>query len=108
MLTYEQSLIAGLYDPYETETKYQELGVLKFDHVNDYLIGNFNFKITSQVFYAYCMRIHGVHQHCAGLSVPYALTNYRNLALKCRGPLVWNMISIIIREQKSFHSFKTQ
>jgi len=30
-----------------TETKFQELGVLKFDHVNDYLIGNFYFKIIN-------------------------------------------------------------
>ena len=58
------------------------------------------------------MRIHEVHQHCtrasAGLSVPYARTNYRKFALKCREPLVWNMIPINIREQKSFYSFKTQ
>jgi len=74
-----------------TETKFQELGVLMFDHVNDYLIGNFYFKITlnilSSFFYAYCTRIHEV---------------------KCRRPLVWNMIPINIREQKSFYSFKTQ
>lgn len=99
-----------------TETKFQELGVLKFDHVNDYLIGNFYFKLTNNTltsfFDDYCRRIHEVHQHCtrasAGLSVPYARTNYRKFALKCRGPLVWNMIPINIREQKSFYSFKTQ
>jgi len=38
-----------------TETKFQELDVLKFNHTNDFLIGNFYFKITNNILPSFLM-----------------------------------------------------
>src|SRR6218665_3870132 len=98
-----------------TSKRFQELGIMKFDCINRYLIGNVLFKyfnnLLPPVFTNFFTKTIDVHEHhtraVCGLSVQYARTNYRRFSLYCNGPIIWNDIPANILAVKSFPQFKS-
>ena len=58
----------------------------------------------------YSIKIHSLHEYHTrtegGLFVPYARTNLRKFAMKCRGQVVWNEIPSSIKNPTPLHVFK--
>src|SRR6218665_143885 len=97
-----------------TEAKFLELGILKFTNINIYLIGNFVYRFCNNLlppyFNSFLIKIHVVHDHYTrnrdNFAIQYARTDYRKFSLRCRGPEVWNLIPLNLRDLKTFYSFK--
>jgi len=97
-----------------TKQLFDDLSILKFDLLNEYLIGILFYKICNNLmpvqFSGYCIKVRSVHDHhtrsAGGLFVSYARTNFRKFALRCKGPVVWNTIPDCIRNISPLYKFK--
>ena len=97
-----------------TKQLFDDLSILKFDLLNEYLIGILFYKICNNLmpaqFSGYCIKVCSVHDHhtrsAGGLFVSYARTNLRKFALRCKGPAVSNTIPDCIRNTSPLYKFK--
>jgi len=107
-------IVAGDSFYAHTETRYLELGIIKFENINTYLMGLFVYKSVCNILppsvQNYFIKRVDVHEHftraSGGLSVQYSRTNYRRFAVSCRGPIIWNGIPKEISALPSLYQFK--
>jgi len=93
---------------------YLELGIIKFENINTYLMGLFVYKSVCNILppsvQNYFIKRVDVHEHftraSGGLSVQYSRTNYRRFAVSCRDPIIWNGIPKEISALPSLYQFK--
>src|SRR6218665_1191481 len=97
-----------------TKQLFDDLSILRFDLLNEYLIGVLFYKICNNLmsvqFSGYCIEMCCVHDHhtrsAGGLSFYYGRTNLRKCTLRCNGSVVWNTIPDCIRDILPFYKFK--
>ena len=93
---------------------FKQLGILKFQQINRYLIGIFMYKAINKLlpimFQNFFVRRDEEHDHytraSGNLSVQYARTNYRRFSLFCKGPIIWNEIPFNICKVTMLVTFK--
>ena len=88
-----------------TQPIFEELGIMKFDNLNNYLIGLFTYKVVYNLipspvsnYFTKREQVHAYSLRASGnLSIQFSRTNCRKHALTCRGPIIWNNIPKDIR-----------
>src|SRR6218665_1596809 len=81
-----------------TQPIFEELGIMKFDNLNTYLIVLFTYKVVYNLtpspvsnYFTKREQVHAYSLRASGnLSIQFSRTNYRKHALTCRGPIIWN------------------
>ena len=98
-----------------TQPIFEELGIMKFDNLNTYLIGLFTYKVVYNLipspvsnYFTKREQVHAYSLRASGnLSIQFSRTNYRKHALTCRGPIIWNNIPKDIRNILVYVQFKS-